>query len=275
MNKIGQQTTDNRQQTLSVSIKKFMAHGSWLMALIFIISSCSTHKETTNLRNLSANHIIREVEDNRFGFDNLEATILVRLEGDNLHSLKGQLRMQNDSVIWISLSLKIGIEVGRIMITHDSVKFINRNTRTYISEDIGFLKDVFPVDATFGFLQDLLVGNISNMKRDEKYKASIDNGRYKLETDKDGLLANDIWVTPKDFKISRYNIEENLSHSSIEFQYDDFVEVGGKLMPSKINFSLSSNYDINLEIKYSDIKMAGKLTFPFNISKKYDKTYLW
>ncbi len=258
--------------------QKAIVHGLWLMLLcsmLSILSSCSTNKETTNLRMMSANHIIREVDDNSFEFDNLEATILVKLEGDNLPGLKGQLRMQSDSVIWISLSLKIGIEVGRIMITHDSVKFINRNTRTYISEDIGFLKDAFPVDATFGFFQDLLVGNISNIKRDEKYKASIDNGRYKLATDKDGLLVNDIWVTPKDFKISQYNIEENLTHSSIEFQYDEFTEIGDKLMPSKINFRLSSNYDINMEIKYSDIKIGGDLSFPFNISKKYDKTYLW
>ena len=84
----------------------------------------------SGIKMMSANNIIKEVDENRFEFDNLEATMGISMKGDNIHSLKGQLRMQNDSVIWISLSLKIGIEVARVMITDDTIKFVNRNTRT-------------------------------------------------------------------------------------------------------------------------------------------------
>lgn len=246
-----------------------------LCSMFFVFSSCSTKKETTSLRNLSANHIINEVENNQFDFDNLEATIRVNLKGDNIPGLKGKLRMQNDSVIWISLSLKIGIEVGRIMITNDSIKFVNRNTRTYISENIDFLDSILPINASFQFFQDLLVGNISSIIYSDKFKSTIENNTYKLENNKSKLITNNVWVIPETYRISQYDIQENLIKTKVEIKYDDFHDIGGKLIPSKIIFALSSKHNIYLEINYSDISTGEKMEFPFNISKKYDKTYLW
>ena len=152
-----QRTTDNGQRTFLdtelVEVPKRtcafdklrhrslpVAHCSLLIAIIFILCSCSTNKTTSSLRTLSANHIIREIEDNRFEFDNLDTKFNVRLEGNNI-GLKGQLKMKNDSVIWISLSLKLGIEVARVMITEDSVKLINRTNKTYFSESIESFRD--------------------------------------------------------------------------------------------------------------------------------------
>ena len=273
MNK--QQTTDNIQQSSPMVFRRFAAYILWLIAIIFIISSCSTKREMSGIKMMSANNIIKEVDENKFEFDNLEATIGISMKGDNIHSLKGQLRMQNDSVIWISLSLKIGIEVARVMITDDTIKFVNRNTRTYIDESLEIIKNALPVEASLQFFQDLLVGNLGNINNDDRYKVTIEDGRYRLGNDSTELISNNIWVTPNSFKISRYNIKENYGNNVIELRYGDFQEVGGKLMPSKINLELSFGEKMSLEINYSDIKSGEKLNFPFNISKKYDKTYLW
>ncbi len=265
----------NRQQSLSMIIKKLIARSLLLMAIILVVTSCSTKREMYSLKMMSANNIIKEVNDNRFEFENLEATMGISMKGDNNLGLKGQLRMQNDSVIWISLSLKIGIEVARIMITEDTIKFVNRNTRTYIDESLEMINNALPVEASLRFFQDLLVGNISNIKRDDRYKVTIEDGRYRLENNDTGIFSNDIWVNPDSFKISRYNIKENYGGNNIELQYGEFQDVGGMLMPSKIYFELSFGEKVSLEINYSDIKTGEQLRFPFNISKKYDKTYLW
>ena len=185
-----QRTTDNRQQTFLdtelVEVPKRtcafdklrhrslpVAHCSLLIAIIFILCSCSTNKSTSNLRTLSANHIIREVEDNRFEFDNLDTKFNVRLEGNNI-GLKGQLKMKNDSVIWISLSLKLGIEVARVMITEDSVKLINRTNKTYFVESVDKFQERLPSEVTMQFLQDILVGNdILLSKNDKSVNSSL------------------------------------------------------------------------------------------------------
>lgn len=239
----------------------------WLLAFSFwllVLGSCSTNKNVSSIRNLSANHIIREVERNQFEFENIETKFNVKVKGDNSIGLKGQMRMQNDSVIWISLSMKLGIEVARVMITEDSVKFINRTEKTYLSESINVLKNRLPIETSLDFLQDLLVGN--DIDSNEKYKATIEDNSYKLTSDR-----NTFWVTPKTFKVKRQQTTDNRQQATLIINYDNFQEVNGKLLPTKIILDAKDGFDLNIEIDYSDIKAGEKLQFPFNISKKYSR----
>jgi hypothetical protein len=243
----------------------------WLLALGFwflVLGSCSTNKNASSIRNLSANHIIREVERNQFEFDNFETKFNVKVKGDNNIGLKGQMRMQNDSIIWISLSLKVGIEVGRMMITEDSVKFINRSNRTYFSESVESFRSSgiqeFWSSGILDLLQNLLVGNDINFK--EKYKATIEDNNYKLTSDKNTFL-----VTPKTFKVKRQQATVNSQQSTVGIDYDNFQEVNGKLLPTKIIVDAGDTFNLNIEIDYSEIKVGEELEFPFNISKKYNK----
>ena len=295
-----QRTTDNRQQTFLdtelVEVPKRtcafdklrhrslpVAHCSLLIAIIFILCSCSTNKSTSNLRTLSANHIIREVEDNRFEFDNLDTKFNVRLEGNNI-GLKGQLKMKNDSVIWISLSLKLGIEVARVMITEDSVKLINRTNKTYFVESVDKFQERLPSEVTMQFLQDILVGNDILLSKNDKFKVTIDDNNYKLESDK-----NTFWITPKTFKVKSCQLSTvsyqqsaisyqqstvNSQRSTVSVSYDNFQYVNGNLLPTKIILNANEDFDIKLEIDYSDVKVGERLEFPFNISKKFNKIKL-
>ena len=297
-----QRTTDNRQRTFLdtelVEVPKQtcafdklrhrslpVAHCSLLIAIFFILCSCSTNKTTSSLRTLSANHILREVERNQFEFDNLDTKFNVRLEGNNI-GLKGQLKMQNDSAIWVSLSLKLGIEVARVMITEDSVKFINRTNKTYFVESVDNLQEQFqerlPSEVTIGLIQDLLVGNDILLSKNDKFKVTIDDNNYKLESDR-----NTFWITPKTFKVkscqlstvsyqqsaisSQRQWSESASESTVSVSYDNFQEINGNLLPTKIILNANEDFDIKLEIDYSDVKVGERLEFPFNISKKFNK----
>lgn len=272
---------------------KAKVYGLWLMALIFIISSCSTNKETSGVRNLSANHLIREVEDNRFEFDNLQAKFDVKFKdnygGGNV-GLKGQLRMHNDSVIWISISLKLGVEVARMMITEDSIKFINKTDKTYYAigtEGFDYIlhNQETPIENPLRMLQDILVGNVCHTK-DGKYQVMIENDKYKLATKSERqkdiiLIDKNIFITPETFKVSRYEIIKHIpvnipdkegwqSHLEMRLDYDNFQDINGRLVPTKIMFDYSS-LSGTIEIDYTEIKTGEELEFPFNISKKYDR----
>ena len=275
MNKRQQDNKSTRQQSLSMIIRKIVNHGSWIMSLILVVTSCSTTKETSKLKMLSANHIIREIEDNNFEFDSFEAKFDVKMKGDNKLGLKGQLRMQNDSLIWFSLSLKLGIEMARVMITEDSLKFINRSNKTYIAENLDYVNKILPIEASIKLLQDILVGNSNQIDRKDNYTVTIENNSYKLMSNKNSVLRSDIWVTPKTFRISQYDIRLfDDDRNNIQLQYDNFQKIDGKSLPTEIRFKLNSGDDINLEIKYSEIKVGEKPSFPFNITKKYERRML-
>ncbi len=278
MNKSQQGNKSTRQQVgvyRSWQRLKFILPCS--LFLVLILFSCSTNKEISRsrLKHYTANHIIREIEDNNFEFDNFEAKFDVKMKGDNKFGLKGQLRMQNDSLIWVSLSLKLGIEMARVMITEDSLKFINRSDKTYIAENLDYVNEILPVEASIKILQDILVGNNNHIERSDDYRVAIENNSYKLMSNENSVLRTDIWVMPKTFRISGYEIrlfDDDVN--KIKLQYDNFQKINGKSLPTKISVKLNSGDDINLEIDYSEIKVGEKPSFPFNITKKYERRRL-
>ncbi len=245
---------------------------------------------------MSANHLIREIEDNKFDFDNLEAKFDVKYKdkyNGSIVRLKGQLRMQNDSAIWVSISLNLGVELARVMITDDSVKFINRTDKIYHTIgtkafDSILLNQDPPIDNPLRWVQDILTGNI-NIVKDGKYQVLIENDKYKMATrnkrQKD-MMSNDrnIFVTPETFKVSRYEIIKNLPtgrpdkeewyrYLEMGLDYDNFKNINGKLIPSKITLE-GASFTGSIEIDYTEIKIGEKVEFPFNVSKKYDRVIL-
>lgn len=253
-----------------------------LLSLVFFASSCSTNKETSRVKMISENQIIKEIDDNRFAFDNLEARIGVSVKGDNLLGLKGQMRIQNDSVIWISLSLKLGIEVGRIMITPDSIKYINRNTRTYLAESLDYFNDKLPVVPSLQFFQNILVGNDTQIENSDRCRVTTDDNSYRLEfTQKDMNIIKDVCVNAETFRINEYMIKElDKENGNIHIQYDEFQNINGRLIPTKIILEVNETTNqrdkkFSIEINYSDIKTGEKLSFPFNVSSKFEQIYLW
>ena len=286
MNDISQRTTDNRQQTLCIQLTKGKRLKTWkgvfvfsLLSLVFFVSSCSTEKHLgkSNLKSLSANHLIREIEDNQFEFENLEAKIGVNLKGSDNLGLKGQLRMQKDSVIWISLSLKVGIEIGRVMITPDSIKYINRSNKTYLVESIDTFKEKFPIDLSIQNMQDLLTGNDNRLRNSGKSRAFIENDNYILEiSENENNLVKNVIVSPESFKINELELKDLENETSdIQIKYDAFQNIDGQLLPSRIVFDANQDHKIHVEINYSDIKKEEKLNFPFNISSKFEQILIW
>lgn len=242
-------------------------------------SSCSSKKGITSseLKSYSANQIIREIKKNQFEFENMQSKLNIEFDdGKKAMSLKGQLRMQRDSVIWISLTY-LGIEAARLKITTDSINFINRSNKTYLSEDMAKLKEFIPIEPSLEFIQDILTGNERLIQKGERFKASVADGRYRLETrnDDNNFIRNkEIWVLPENFRISKYEIQEqDAERSKIELEYDNFESYNGRYLPTKI--LLTHGQEISIEIEYSNVTTDKNLKFPFRLNKKYDRINIW
>ncbi len=71
----------------------------------------------------------------------------------------GALRMQRDSVIWISANALMGMEAMRARITNDSVVVINRLEKTYLSEPLAEVAASLQLPLTLPETQALLLGD--------------------------------------------------------------------------------------------------------------------
>lgn len=261
-----------------------------VIAIIPLIStSCSSKKAMTkaSLREFTANRLIKEVENNAFEFNTLQAKMNVKIETNSKSfNVKGQLRMKKDSIIWTSISLPLGLEILRVKVSPDSVFFLNRNDKTYLCENIDVFNDISPIITSISFIQSVLVGNDINLRESDNYKVEINNGQYNLliskklrksikQSNEDWkIMLKDLWIDPTMFKITKYYIKEyNDNTRKIEIQYSDFIEVNKKYIPTNITILIHGNDYLKANINYSNISTDENIDFFFNIPKKYDRIF--
>ena len=272
------------------------AHSRWLTHLMLILamgamlSACSARRQIIKepLKEAPVAYILDGLAQNEFRYDWFSAKFSIDYIYDKkLTQFKGQIRMRKDSVIWISFSPALGIEMARLLINTDSVFFMNRINKNYLAGDYRFISDFLKTTIDFDILQALIIGNDFQFYEKTKFKALIDNTEYKLSTAerhklkkfvKQGetdILAfyHDLWLDPENFKITRVSLKEITADKKLDAYYGDFREEQGQLFPYDLTFEVVADEDITVEVKYSRIRVGEPLTFPFTIPDKYLRIY--
>ena len=268
---------------------------------LFFLFSCNVSKKAINNQpseaesiskaNFKSSKVLSEkLSENEFDYEWMTSKFDVEstFEG-NKNNFTVSVRAKKDSLIWMSISPALGIEVIRLMLTQDSVKLINRIDSKYFCGDFNYLSQLLHTDLDFDMLQSLLIGNSVSFDHEEsKLKSMLDNKRYLLSTvrkrklrkvlneksDLNGKLdmVQSIWLEPETYKISHIYIEDFQMNRSFDANYSDFRRVDSLSVPFKLEFTVKAEKNIHLSIDYSKIsRTITPQTFPFSIPSKYEK----
>lgn len=214
--------------------------------------------------------IINNLTRQRIDFKTFTAKIKVDYEGkDGGDQATAYVRMQKDSIIWISLTGALGIEGFRLMINKDSVKLMNKLQKTIQYRRISYLQDLTEVPIDFYGLQDLIIGNPVFLDSNVvSYKASENELLVLMVGD---VFKNLTTLENKDFKVvhSKLDDVDPLRNRTCDITFDDYEYVNGVNFAKqrKITVSEHSKLDINLDFKQYNFNVP--VTFPFDISNKY------
>lgn len=230
-------------------------------------------------------YLFSKLRQNELKFNTFDARFTIDYnQGRTYHDFKGQIRMVKDSVIWISFNQDLGIEIARVMITQDSVKFLDRFNKKYLITDYTFINKFLNTNIDFGILQSIILGNDFEYYDMVKFKASIDGGLYKLTTsersklkkyvrnveDADRVFLQSTWLNPDNFKIVQVKMKELTKDSKkLTADYSHFKEIDGQLFPNQVDYLIEADDAISVEVNYNRITLNKKLNFPFNIPSKY------
>ena len=91
----------------------------------------------------------------------MTANLDIQAEGNGMSfdNLSGQMRMQKDSLVWLSVSATMGVEVLRAKISHDSVWILNRLEKTYLTEPLDSVSALLGMPLSLPLIQTLLLDN--------------------------------------------------------------------------------------------------------------------
>ena len=94
-------------------------------------------------------------------FEWLTANVDIQAEGNGMVSddLSGQLRMRKDSLIWMSITATMGVEVLRAKVSNDSVWVINRMEKMYLAEPLDTVSAQLGIPLSLPLIQTLLLDN--------------------------------------------------------------------------------------------------------------------
>src|SRR5688500_13267735 len=152
-----------------------MKFGAFVL-LILLLSSCRStrpiqtaiSKKDTSAASVLKNDSIQFIQNtwqqitaNHLNFQTFSAKVNIDYSGSDgkKYDVNANLRMYKDSAIWISANAVLGIEAIRVLVTRDSVKFLDKLNKTYTARSVDYLQEVTALPLNLAILQDLLIGN--------------------------------------------------------------------------------------------------------------------
>jgi hypothetical protein len=274
------------------SVKLFRVYYCLLaLPLVFIIllfvTSCNPQKKIIKapIKEEGAEYLFTKLKENELKYDGLSAKFSADYENKGQkNSFSGQLRIRKDSLIWLSFSPALGIEVIRIAISQDSVKFINRMNNTFFAGDYNYVNRFLNTNIDFDILQSFLTGNDLSFYENGKFKASVDKGLYQLSTaervklkkfirnssENLRVLIQNIWISPENFKITQAEVKEiRKPNIKLSADYHSFEAVDNQTFPREMQFDISAENNIHVNVSFSKISLNPPLLFPFKVPSNY------
>ena len=233
--------------------------------------SCKTTQKAAELKlkPLSTGKILRNIEDRAIGFDRLSVKhINCQVSGPKTSStFRANLKMVRNEKMLTTFS-KLNIPVGRVLLTPDSVVYVNYLEKNFFRGDYSLLQKAFNVNIDFTGLQAILFNDIINyISAQEETVADnmiswADSGRYVIQivndrkqskqSDKARITRNEkyprkkndeqviktAYVDPVNFNILKFIIEDKANERKVVFDYDDFSVIDGRFFPGAIEMAV-------------------------------------
>lgn len=248
-----------------------------VIIVMSVISACRKPKEVvreTPVKNRTAGYLLKRYAENKYDFDWLGMKVDASFGvDDNSDSFRATIRMRKDSAIWVSIVPALGIEMIRVMITPDSLKYLSKipENKFYYTGGFDEIGKLIGIDFDFEMLQDLLVGNAIALEKDERrFRSEIDDNDYLLISkyrrkvrrvvgvDDRKLEGDTILVNPDDPRFRRTAKRTDDEDGLIISRY--WLEPSGfRLVKSVFNDLLRQR---TMEIRYEDFQPDGEQYYP-------------
>ncbi|MFV0592568.1 MAG: DUF4292 domain-containing protein [Draconibacterium sp.] len=285
------------------SLFKFPVLG--FLLLLIGISSCKAPREITRTaaaKPLSTNRLLKNIEDNAFDFKYLTIRRITCqfASSENKSSFRINLKAEKDKQILVAIT-KLNIPVGRVLLTPDSVKYVNYIDHNYFVDDYSFISDFLNMDINFGTIQNIISNNVFSYRDDPRddyktFDSFIDSGMYVLQSEKnrkifkmenkkpqkldrhlkrrdmEALILQRMFFDPVHYSLQKLEILDKTNNRNVFMTFDEFTEVDGKEYPGSIDMNFKSEVEeISMKLKMSGFSTEEISSFSIKIPEKYEE----
>jgi hypothetical protein len=241
---------------------------SVLMALLFFTSCADKLNPFGNVRKKDLYSDIR--------FDFMESRAKLKYTSDiQKISAIANIRIQKDSVIWISLSPALGIELARVYIDRKEIQAIDKLKKEYYCFTYEDLSRQYGVNVHYDLIESIVVGNVMFAPEDSS-TVSREGNRVLIRYE-EGPYGVVHYVDKKSKKLKELEAFDRNTNNTISVNYSKFQPLGDQIfaadITAKIQFADNNRKGptkIELEYKKTEIQ-DSPLSFPFHVSDRYTR----
>jgi len=260
---------------------------------LLLLSGCKKQEKLADSKNMLKNRnlpvLLDQMEKAELTCDWLSAKASVNItRGDKSNSFRANIRMKTDSVIWMSFT-GLGVEAGRLLLTPDSVKVLNRLEGKFFVGDFSYIQKAFAIDADFETIQALILGNSLEFEREEKeLKSYPSEGKYmisgvkrskvKKAIVKDKELKKEdkiysVWLNPITYKIEKQALLDFETDQELIISFSDFKNLGKHLFAEKVKINAIGKEEISVELGYYGLDVNEPKKISFKIPERYEPMF--
>lgn len=193
-------------------------------------------------------------------------------------SFRFDIRMLNDSLIWINISDPLlGIGIARGLITPGEVSYYNSLDKSFyrgsplgLQQQLGFnfaFQNLFPLLSANapGFEQ----STISHVPGSYVIMNFDPSGKTPPSPQQEAFT--EVYISPDSFRPLKIEIKEPVNSRSYAAEYGDYVNTAEVMFPEKIALIYQAESSATIELDINRIEPNGAFGFPYSIPASYEQ----
>ncbi len=215
--------------------------------------------------------VFESIKKNNIDFNTFSAKVKV-----DYADSKGQrydfntfMRIQKDSIMWVSIVAALGIEAFRVRITPDSVMILDKLNKTYTIKPIAYLQEVTQLPFDFTTLQNLILGNPVYVEGDVT--------SFKLTGNIVTMsLAGNFFKHLLTFQKPQYTLVssklddvDKARSRTASLLYEDQQPNGLLLFSNRRKIRIAEKNQLDVDLDFKQVEFNKPLSYPFSIPRNY------
>ena len=183
------------------------------------------------------------------------------------------IRIQKDSVIWISVTGPLNIEGARVLITRDSVKVIDKIHGEVQLSSIDHLQKITKLPFNFNDFQNIILGKPS-LFNSSNYDINVKQDSVMVSSQQ--ALIGYIYSFAKSNLLlaqSSFNAKSDNNVVNANIFYNDYHLSDGINFSMNRDIAVTGTSPLKLLLNFKEYNFNQPQTYPFTISKNYTIKY--
>lgn len=257
--------------------KSILKKGILLLLACFLLQSCKskavlvTDKPMPYLEKKALTSI-----ENHYKLNKNFKTLYIKAnakyaDAKQTQNVGAEIKIKKNEQVLISVRV-LGITMAKISITPTQVSFYEKLNRTYFEGDYSFLSEKLGVDLNYSQLENLLLGEATDVLSAQKYTETLLENVFTLEETKAEKFKKTVLVNASSFEIESQKIEQLNENRVLSVAYKNYANYPQSSIPQEIKINATQTKGTTIiELEYKTISFDEELSFPYSIPDGYKK----